>query len=50
MEDYAQVLERLLKIQSGERKRSPELSLKDKRLMDCLQRRTRAGSIGAPLS
>jgi hypothetical protein len=40
MEDYAQLLQRLLEIQSGERKRSPELSLEDKRLMDRLQRRT----------
>jgi hypothetical protein len=43
MEDYAQLLQRLLEIQSGERKRSPELSLEDKRLMDRLQRRTQLG-------
>jgi hypothetical protein len=43
MEDYAQLIQRLLEIQSGERKRSPELSLEDKRLMDRLQRRTQAG-------
>jgi hypothetical protein len=42
MEDYAQLLQRLLEIQSGERKRSPELSLEDKRLMDRLQRRAQA--------
>jgi hypothetical protein len=43
MEDYAQLIQRLLEIQSGESKRSPELSLEDKRLMDRLQRRTQAG-------
>lgn len=43
MGDYAQLLQRLLEIQSGERRRSPELSLEDKRLIDRLQRRIQAG-------
>jgi len=33
MEDFAELMQRLLEIQSGGRKRSPELIAEDKRLM-----------------
>ena len=36
MEDFAELIQRLLEIQSGGRQRSPELIAEDERLMDCL--------------
>ena len=39
MERFAQLMQRLLEIQSGERLRSPELIAEDERLMDGLQKR-----------
>jgi len=36
MEDFAELMQRLLEIQSGGRQRSPELIAEDKRLMDDL--------------
>jgi hypothetical protein len=41
VEDFAQLMQRLLELQSGER--SPELIAEDARLMDRLQSRTHAG-------
>jgi hypothetical protein len=44
MEDFSKLMQRLLEIQSGGRKRSPELiDAEDDRLMDRLQKRTLAG-------
>jgi hypothetical protein len=43
MEEFAQLMQRLLEIQSGGRQRSPELIAEDERLMDRLQKRTLAG-------
>ena len=40
MEDFSKLMQRLLEIQSGGRKRSPELIAEDDRLMDRLQKRT----------
>jgi hypothetical protein len=42
MEDYADLMRRLLEIQSGER-RSPKLIAEDERLMSGLQKRHLAG-------
>jgi hypothetical protein len=39
MEDFAELMQRLLEIQSGGRQRSLELIAEDKRLMDALQNR-----------
>jgi hypothetical protein len=39
MENFAELMQRLLEIQSGGRQRSPELIAEDKRLMDALQKR-----------
>jgi hypothetical protein len=39
MENFAELMQRLLKIQSGGRQRSPELIADDERLMDGLQKR-----------
>jgi hypothetical protein len=39
MEDFAQLMQRLLEIQSGGRQRSPELVAEDERLMEDLQKR-----------
>jgi hypothetical protein len=39
MENFAELMQRLLEIQSGGRQRSPELIEEDARLMDRLQRR-----------
>ena len=45
MENIAELMERLLEIQSGGRQRSPELVEEDERLiMDALQKRHLAGS------
>ena len=43
MEDFAELMQRLLEIQSGGRQRSPELIAEDERLMDSLQKRNLAG-------
>jgi len=40
MESFAELMQRLLEIQSGGRQRSPELIEEDARLMDRLRRRT----------
>jgi hypothetical protein len=39
MEDLAKLMQRLLEIQSGGRKRSPELVTEDERLMNDLQKK-----------
>jgi hypothetical protein len=43
MENFAELMQRLLEIQSGGRQRSPELIEEDARLMDRLQKRTLRG-------
>jgi hypothetical protein len=43
MEDFAELMQRLLEVQSGGIKRSPKLIAEDERLMDGLQKRI-AGS------
>jgi hypothetical protein len=43
MENFAELMQRLLEIQSGERHRSPELITEDERLMDGLRKRTSTG-------
>ena len=43
VEDFAQLMQRLLEIQSGGRPRSLELIAEDERLMDALQKRNLAG-------
>jgi hypothetical protein len=43
MENFAELMQRLLEIQSGGRQRSPELIEEDARLMDRLQKRILAG-------
>ena len=43
MEDLAELMQRLLEIQSGGRQRSPELIADDERLMDGLRMRYLAG-------
>jgi hypothetical protein len=42
MEDFTELMQRLLEIQSGGRQRSPELIAKDERLMEGLQKRNLA--------
>ncbi len=44
MNQYAQLMQRLLEIQSGGRPRSPQLIAEDERLMDGLRARNLAGS------
>ena len=44
MENFAELMQRLLEIQSGGRQRTPELIAEDERLMDGLQKRNLAGS------
>ncbi len=44
MENFAELMQRLLEIQSGGRQRSPELIEKDDRLMIRLKKRTLAGT------
>jgi len=39
MENFAELMQRLLEVQSGGRQRSPELIAEDARLMDGLQKR-----------
>jgi hypothetical protein len=43
MENFAELMQRLLEIQSGGRQRSPELIAEDERLMDALRKRDPAG-------
>ena len=43
MEDFAELMQRLLEFQSGGRQRSPKLIAEDERLMDGLQKRDLAG-------
>jgi len=47
MENLADLMQRLLEIQSGGRQRSPELIAEDERLMDGLRRRHLAGKPAA---
>jgi hypothetical protein len=42
MQDLAELMKRLLEIQSGERQRSPELTAEDERLMDGIRKRALA--------
>ena len=44
MENFAELMQRLLEIQSGGRPRSLELIAEDERLMDALQKRNLAGN------
>jgi hypothetical protein len=39
MENFAELMQRLLEIQSGGRQKNPKLIAEDKRLMDALQKR-----------
>jgi hypothetical protein len=48
MENFAELMQRLLEIQSGGRQRSPELIADDKRLMDALQKRDQSGKTPPP--
>jgi hypothetical protein len=43
MDNFAELMQRLLEIQSGGRQRSPKLIAEDERLMDGLQKRNLAG-------
>jgi hypothetical protein len=43
MEDFAQLMQRLLEIQSGGRQGNPKLIAEDERVMDRLEKRTLAG-------
>ena len=43
MENFAELMQRLLENQTGGRQRSPELIAEDERLMDGLQKRHLAG-------
>ena len=45
MENFAELMQRLLEIQSGGRQRSPELIKEDARLMDRLKKRTLANDL-----
>jgi hypothetical protein len=47
MENLADLMQRLLEIQSGGRQRSPELIAEDERLMDGLRKRHLAGKPAA---
>jgi hypothetical protein len=48
MEYFAELMQRLLEIQSGGRQRSPELIAEDARLLDDLQKRNLAGKPPQP--
>jgi hypothetical protein len=48
MKNFAELMQRLLEIQSGGRQRSPELIAEDKRLMDALQKRDQSGKATPP--
>jgi hypothetical protein len=43
MEDFTELMQRLLEIQSGGRERSPQLIAEDERLVDGLRKRNLAG-------
>jgi len=45
MENFAELMQRLLEIQSGGRQKSPELIAEDERLMDGLQKSNLAGEL-----
>jgi hypothetical protein len=45
MENFAELMQRLLEIQSGGRQRSNKLIAEDERLMDRLQKRNPAGRV-----
>ena len=45
MENFDELMQRLLEIQSGGRQRSPELIAEDERLMDSLQKRNLRGRL-----
>jgi hypothetical protein len=45
MENFAELIQRLLEIQSGGRPRSPEVAAEDERLMDRLRKRDLAGKL-----
>jgi hypothetical protein len=45
MENFADLIQRLLEIQSGGSQKSPELIAEDQRLMDLLQKRNLAGKL-----
>lgn len=45
MENFAELMQRLLEIQSGERQRSLELIAEDERLMDALQKKNLTGNV-----
>jgi hypothetical protein len=45
MNHFAELMQRLLEIQSGGRQRSPELIAEDERLMDSLQKRNLRGEL-----
>jgi len=49
MEDFAELMQRLLEIQSGGRQRSPELIAEDERLMDALKERAMQGKPRQPM-
>jgi len=49
MENFAELMQRLLEIQSGGRPRSPKLIAEDQRLMDRLQKRNLAGRLPQPV-
>jgi hypothetical protein len=45
MENFDELMQRLLEVQSGGRQRSPELIAEDERLMDSLQKRHLRGRL-----
>ena len=45
MENFADLIQRLLEIQSDERQKSPKLIAEDQRLIDLLQQRNLAGKL-----
>jgi hypothetical protein len=47
MENFAELMQRLLEIQSGGRPRSPKLIAEDRRLINDLQKRNLAGKTQA---
>ena len=49
MEYFAELMQRLLEIQSGGRPRSPEVVAEDERLMDRLQKRDMGGKLPQPV-
>jgi len=49
MENFAELMQRLLEIQSGGRPRSPEVVAEDERLMDRRQKKDLAGKLPRPV-